>query len=169
MHAGSRYRQVLRRRWYPVVSWALYLSPGFGLRKAACGLVSKRQVLRDPIKVSGSNERRFSQKPAAFWALPWHRWRRPAPRKRTLPAPVILKPLLTDFLVLIPLGRRIGVLTFDTFPFRSFKTHDVPSSGGWVRRAGTAAAIPAPPGGLMHSSCSHASLAMRLCVPISFP
>src|SRR5439155_6375109 len=41
--------------------------------------------------------------------LPWSKWRRPAPRNRTLPVPVILKRLATDFLVLMPLGRRIQV------------------------------------------------------------
>jgi len=41
--------------------------------------------------------------------LPWSKWRLPAPRRITLPVPVILKRLDTDFLVLIPLGRRIEV------------------------------------------------------------
>ena len=41
--------------------------------------------------------------------LPWSKWRFPAPRRITLPEPVILKRLATAFLVLIPLGRRIEV------------------------------------------------------------
>jgi hypothetical protein len=41
--------------------------------------------------------------------LPWSKWRLPAPRRITLPVPVILKRLLTDFLVLIPLGRRMQI------------------------------------------------------------
>src|SRR5579864_8884144 len=39
----------------------------------------------------------------------WSKWRRPAPRRRTFPPAVILKRLATDFLVLMPLGRRILV------------------------------------------------------------
>ena len=42
-----------------------------------------------------------------FELLPCSKCRRPAPRCRTLPVPVILKRLATDFLVLIPLGRRM--------------------------------------------------------------
>src|SRR6185295_15098831 len=42
-----------------------------------------------------------------FEFLPCSKWRRPAPRIITLPVPVILNRLLTDFLVLTPLGRRI--------------------------------------------------------------
>src|SRR5215469_12503688 len=36
------------------------------------------------------------------------RWRRPALERRTLPLAVILNRLATDFLVLMPLGRRIN-------------------------------------------------------------
>src|SRR6185312_8668429 len=39
--------------------------------------------------------------------LPCIKWRLPAPRNMTLPVPVILKRFVTDFFVLIPLGRRI--------------------------------------------------------------
>src|SRR5208337_4000798 len=58
--------------------------------------------------------------------LPWHRWRRPAPRKRILPVPVILNRLLADFLVLIPLGLRIGVLSLDTFAVAHFQNSRCP-------------------------------------------
>src|SRR5260221_967558 len=40
--------------------------------------------------------------------LPCSRWRLPAWLRMTLPVPVILNRLATDFLVLIPLGRRIN-------------------------------------------------------------
>jgi len=44
--------------------------------------------------------------------LPWHRWRRPALLRMTLPVPVILNRLATDFFVLMPLGRRINSVSF---------------------------------------------------------
>jgi hypothetical protein len=44
--------------------------------------------------------------------LVWSKWRRPAPRRKTLPVAVILKRLATAFLVLTPLGRRIGAHFF---------------------------------------------------------
>ena len=52
---------------------------------------------------------------------------------------------------------------------RVFKVHDAPLSGGLVKMAGTAAGTSAPPDELVRSSCGHASLTMRLWVPISFP
>src|SRR6266436_10239340 len=39
--------------------------------------------------------------------LVWSKWRLPARERRTFPPAVILKRLATDFLVLMPLGRRI--------------------------------------------------------------
>ena len=42
-----------------------------------------------------------------FGLLPASKWRRPARERITLPVAVILNRLATDFLVLIPLGRRI--------------------------------------------------------------
>jgi hypothetical protein len=39
------------------------------------------------------------------------KWRRPALERITFPPAVILKRLATDFLVLMPLGRRINVLS----------------------------------------------------------
>src|SRR5208283_123312 len=41
--------------------------------------------------------------------LVWARWRLPAWWNRTLPVPVILNRLDTDFFVLMPLGRRINL------------------------------------------------------------
>ncbi len=40
--------------------------------------------------------------------LPWHKWRRPARGRSTLPRAVILNRFAADFLVLMPLGRRIS-------------------------------------------------------------
>src|SRR5882762_5273136 len=42
--------------------------------------------------------------------LPCSRWRLPAWLRMTLPVPVILNRLVTDFFVLMPLGRRINLL-----------------------------------------------------------
>src|SRR5258705_13898378 len=39
--------------------------------------------------------------------LVWSKWRLPARERRTFPLAVILNRLATDFLVLMPLGRRI--------------------------------------------------------------
>ena len=47
-----------------------------------------------------------------FGLLPWQRWRRPALLRMTLPVPVILNRLATDFFVLIPLGRLINFTLF---------------------------------------------------------
>ena len=68
--------------------------------------------------------------------LPCNKWRRPAPRHITLPLPVILKRLTTDFLVLMPLGRRIRFVLLsgarkrshaqDGFCFQAFGTNHFP-------------------------------------------
>ena len=42
--------------------------------------------------------------------LPCSKWRLPAWLRMTLPVPVILNRLATDFFVLMPLGRRINLL-----------------------------------------------------------
>jgi hypothetical protein len=47
-----------------------------------------------------------------FAFLVWSKWRLPALERRILPLAVILKRLATDFLVLIPLGRRINQSVF---------------------------------------------------------
>lgn len=44
--------------------------------------------------------------------LAWHKWRRPALERSTLPLAVILNRLAADFFVLMPLGRRINQLSF---------------------------------------------------------
>src|ERR1017187_39837 len=50
--------------------------------------------------------------------LLWARWRRPALERRTFPPAVILKRLATDFLVLMPLGRRINSLLQKSTDYR---------------------------------------------------
>ena len=47
-----------------------------------------------------------------FGLLVWQRWRRPARPRKTLPRAVILNRLATDFFVLIPLGRRINLVSY---------------------------------------------------------
>ena len=44
--------------------------------------------------------------------LLWHRWRRPALERKTLPLAVILNRLAADFFVLMPFGRRISIFSF---------------------------------------------------------
>ena len=44
--------------------------------------------------------------------LVWHKCRRPALERMTFPLAVILNRLATDFLVLMPLGRRINKSAF---------------------------------------------------------
>ena len=53
--------------------------------------------------------RRFRRR---FGTLVCARWRLPAHARRTFPPAVILNRLATDFLVLMPLGRRISQLSF---------------------------------------------------------
>src|SRR6266542_658131 len=74
-----------------------------------------------PTSVAFRNDRRRLE------LLPRSKWRLPAPRRNTLPVPVILTRLTTDFLVLMPLGRRIQI----RFLYKSAK-HITRS--GWVLR-----------------------------------
>ena len=71
--------------------------------------MAERQILRDAIRVGGVHRgcaRRWRRR---LGFLVWARWRLPAWWNRTLPVPVILNRLDTDFFVLMPLGRRINL------------------------------------------------------------
>jgi hypothetical protein len=69
--------------------------------------MAERQILCDAVNVGWCENRRLSQRPAAFGAFALKQMAPACPVKLTFPLAVILKRFATDFLVLIPLGRRI--------------------------------------------------------------
>jgi hypothetical protein len=71
--------------------------------------MAEGQVLRDAVGIGRVNDHRTAETAAALGVFGLARWRLPAWRRRTLPVPVILNRLDTDFFVLMPLGRRINL------------------------------------------------------------
>jgi len=83
--------------------------------------MTERQILFDSINVGGSNEGHLSQRPAAFGIFALQQVASTGARKSTLPVPVILKRLDTDFLVLVPLGRRIQFFHWECLNIRTLR------------------------------------------------